>query len=96
MAKATLCHAFFTAPDNDSHMKRNARDYCKKRKDKASNSRKATRMNGIIHQLTSTGTPLKDLNPMMNFAQALQDDTDSMATPVIPHLHQASDSHRRW
>ena len=72
-----LYKAFIDTSDNELHVKHNARNYRTERRDKASNFRKATRMNGIIHHLASTGTPLKDLNHMMNFVQALQDDTDS-------------------
>ena len=76
LAKATLCHLFISNPDNERIVKENLKLFRKDRKDKAYKSRTNTRLNGVIHKLTSEGASPLDLDPFMKLAHALECPSD--------------------
>ena len=62
--------------DNRDHVKRNGIDFRKERKEKSYKAKTSSRMQGMIHKMYTDGKTLQELTPVINLAQAIEDDTD--------------------
>ena len=76
LAKASICQSFMAISDNRDHVKRNGIDFRKERKEKSYKAKTSSRMQGMIHKMYTDGKTLQELTPVINLAQAIEDDTD--------------------
>jgi len=76
LAKATICHSFMAATANKEHIQRNAADFKKERKEKSYNAKRSSKMNGVIHKMIADGSTMDELQPIINWCQAIDDDID--------------------
>ena len=76
LAKATICQTFMAVADNRDHVKRNSIEYKKEKKQKTYKAKTSSKMNGMIHKMYTDGKTLEELAPIINLAQALENDTD--------------------
>ena len=76
LAKATVCHTFMASATNKDHIQRNALDFKKERKEKTYKAKTSSKMRGMIRKMVADGSTMKELTPIINLAQAIEDDSD--------------------
>ena len=77
LAKATICNSFINIAENRDHLERSNIDFRQEKKEKAYKAKTSSRMNVMIYEMYNDGSTLEELIPIINLAQALDDDSDN-------------------
>ena len=62
---------------NKDHIQRNTLDFKKERIEKTYKAKTSSKMRGMIRKMASKGSTMKELTPIINLAQVIEDDLDN-------------------